>query len=76
MLLGFLVGCSTTTWTKVGVTYDQGRKDDAACRKQAGVIAHNPASEEKPLLSSILDISSANRDKYNDCMKGKGYAMR
>ena len=76
LLLGFLAGCSTTTWTKSGITYDQGKKDDAACRNQAGVIAHDTSSQEKPLLSSIFDVSGAKRQMYNDCMKGKGYAMR
>ncbi len=76
LFLGFLAGCSTTTWTKSGITYDQGKKDDAACRSQAGVVAHNPSNQEKPVLSSILDVSGSKREMYNDCMKGKGYAMR
>ena len=76
LLLGFLAGCSTTTWTKSGISYDQGKKDDAACRNQAGVIAHDTSGRQKPVLSSILDVSGSKREMYNDCMKGKGYAMR
>jgi len=70
--LGLLAGCTTSqvTWSKVGVTQEQGRKDLDQCAAEAGLMTR----EAEGKLETGALLGRAEKDAaFERCMTGKGY---
>ncbi len=79
VLVLFLVGCTTTTWYKNGVTPTQGRNDIASCAGDAGIKPVDSFSvktfTDRKIWVYIPVFSEIDYDEYKKCMKGKGYRL-
>lgn len=70
LLLILSAGCATTEprmlYEKPGTPEAQGKKDHAACMREA-------ITGDDVIVSNILKLD---RDAYKRCMEGKGYTVR
>ena len=73
-VIALLAGCMTApaTWSKVGVTMEQGSKDLEACASQANLVYQAPSMDGKLAVGAFVDASVLG-SKFDRCMEGKGY---
>lgn len=76
-VIALLTGCmiAPTTWSKVGVTMEQGSKDLEECASKADLVYQSSSTGGQLAVGAFLDAKDL-RLRFDRCMEGKGYRKR
>jgi hypothetical protein len=73
LVLAVLAGCAQKrVFTKEGVTPEQYKMDDAACRMEANRI-NDPEYLDRGTLLEGVSIQKKRKEQFHLCMESKGY---